>query len=65
MPESSMRVEVSALGVLSSPLATGPASWSLTSWIGVAIYLVVFLALLYVIYRVAEPGIDDSGEDGD
>lgn len=40
----------------------GPSTWTATNWIGAAIYAVLFFVLLWVIYRVAEPGADNTRE---
>lgn len=43
---------------------TGPSQWPLQSWIGLAVYLLVFVLALWGIYRIARPLIEEA-EQGD
>ena len=45
----------------------GPAHWTNRQWAGIALYAVLFLFLLWVIYRVAAPvpPTEESSEPGE
>ncbi len=43
----------------------GPSEWPLKSWIGLAVYLLVFVLALWGIYRIARPMIEDAESRSD
>ncbi|MEQ8766830.1 MAG: hypothetical protein RL885_23150 [Planctomycetota bacterium] len=39
---------------------SGPSVWPLKSWVGLGVYLLVFVLALWAIYRIAKPLIEDA-----
>ena len=42
------------------PLPFGPETWEATQWIGLAVYLTLFLIFVVLVWRLARPEVDSE-----
>ena len=42
------------------PVPFGPATWELRQWLGLSIYVLLFLVFVVVVYRLAKPQVESE-----
>ena len=45
------------------PVPFGPSSWTWKQWIGISVYVAVFLIFVLLIGRLARPEVDSESSD--
>lgn len=42
------------------PIPFGPTTWEFKQWLGLGIYLLLFLLFVFLVYRLARPEVDSE-----